>query len=158
MAVVAAVWLAAAACERRAPFVLEAGSSGEDDLPAEAMRVDALAKACDGDLATRWSTEAPMKPWYYLSIRFPKPRRVAAIILDTRPSPDDWPRAFVVEASRGGGPLRVVFRGGPEATRKGVTTIKFPSPVTADLFVITLRKGNDFYYWSVHELTVQYAE
>jgi len=148
----------AACADRDKAFVLEAGSTGDAELPAEAMRLDALEKAYDGDPATRWSTEGPQEPWYYLSIRFPKPRAVAAIVLDARPSRHDWPRAFVVEAASGGGQLREVFRAGSEATKNGVTTIRFARPVTADLFVITLTKGNDFYYWSVHELTIEYAD
>ncbi len=153
------VWACAGGCgAHRDDFTLEAGSSGEDEMPVESLRVDELAKAHDGDPATRWTTNAPMKPWFYLSVKLPKPRKVSAVILDARPAARDFPRAFVVEVARGGGPVTEVMRCGKEATRKGVTTIRFVPPRDADLILVTLTEGQKRYFWSVYEMKIEYAD
>jgi len=150
---------AALSCAKKSDkFTLEAGTSGEDELPVEALRVDELAKAYDGDPATRWSTNCPQRPWFYLSIELPQPRKVSGIILDARPTIYDFPHNFVVEVSRKGGPLTEVLRGDKRLTRKGVTTITFNPPVDADRILITLTQGQPRFYWSIYEMKVVYAD
>ena len=145
-------------CEGKGPgFTLEAGSTGEDDLPVECQRLDELAKAYDGDPATRWTTGVPMRPWFYVAIHLKSPRKVRAVTLDTRRSPKDYPRGFVVEVSRGGKRVREVARGGGAATRDGVTRIELEPTEAVDLVLITLTASSRF-FWSIHELTLEYAD
>jgi len=145
-------------CERDGPgFALEAGSTGEDDLPVECQRLDELAKAYDGDPTTRWTSGVPMRPWFYIAIHFKSPRKVRAVVLDAKRSPKDYPRGFVVEVSRRGEGEREVMRGGKKATRDGVTRIDLDPTEAVDSVLITLTVGSRF-FWSIHELTIEYAD
>jgi hypothetical protein len=119
-------------------FALEAGSTGEDDLPVECQRLDELAKAYDGDPTTRWTSGVPMRPWFYIAIHFESPRKVRAVVLDAKGSPKDYPRGFVAEVSRGGEGVREVVRGGKKATRDGVTRIDLDPTEAVDSVLITL--------------------
>jgi hypothetical protein len=156
----AAVFMSAGlfACGERGPaFTLEAGSTGEDDLPVECQRLDELAKAFDGDPATRWTTGVPMRPWFYIAIHLKSARKVRAVVLDAKGSPKDYPRGFVAEVSRGGKGVREVARGRGKATRDGVTRIDLEPGEPVDLILITLTKPSKF-FWSIHELTLEYAD
>ncbi len=158
-------WAAAAllsaglfSCGESGPaFTLEAGSTGEDDLPVECQRLDELAKAFDGDPATRWTTGVPMRPWFYIAIHLKSPRKVRAVVLDAKGSPNDYPRGFVAEVSRGGKGVREVARGRGKATRNGVTRIDIGNGEPVDLILITLTRPSKF-FWSIHELTLEYAD
>ncbi len=157
---VASVFLTAGlfSCGGKGPaFTLEAGSTGEDDLPVECQRLDELAKAFDGDAATRWTTGGPMRPWFYIAIHLKSPRKVRAVVLDAKGSPKDYPRGFVAEVSRGGKGVREVARGGEKATRDGVTRIDLEPTEPVDLILITLTDASRF-FWSIHELTIEYAD
>ncbi len=145
-------------CEKDGPgFVLEAGSTGEYDLPVECQRLDELAKAYDGDPTTRWTSGVPMRPWFYIGIHFKSPRKVRAVVLDTKKSPRDYPRGFVVEVSRGGEGVREVMRGGKKATRDGITRIDLDPAEAVDSVLITLTAESRF-FWSIHELKIEYAD
>jgi hypothetical protein len=154
------IWAAAVllACGGNdAGFTLEAGSTGEDDMPVEVQRLDALAMAYDGDPTTRWTTNVPMRPWFYVAIHLKKPRRVRTVILDAHDSPNDHPRRFVVEVAREGEGIREVARGTKKNTRKGVTRIDLDPEEEVDLIMITVQDTRR-YFWSIHELEIEYAD
>jgi hypothetical protein len=138
-------------------FTLEAGSTGEDEMPVEVQRLDELAMAYDGDPTTRWTTNVPMRPWFYVAIHFKKPRRVRTVILDARGSPNDHPRRFIVEVAGEGGPVREVLRGNEENTEKGITRIPLDPEEEVDLIMITVQ-DTQRYFWSIHELEIEYAD
>ncbi len=137
-------------------FTLLADSLGETPMHADALKVDNLAKAHDGSMATRWTSVGDMEPGFFLEITFPKKRNVAGLVLNTAPSPDDFPRRFVVEASADGTEWEEVAAGGPTATLDGVTTITFERPRRVLKILITLKKAAP-YWWSIYELEVKYA-
>jgi hypothetical protein len=146
------------ACDGNGPdFELEAGSTGEDDMPVEVQRRDELAKACDGDPTTRWTTNVPMRPWFYIAIHLKQPRRVRTVILNAEGSPKDHPRRFLVEVSRDGKGIREVARGTNKNTKKGITRIDLDPEEEVDLIMITVQDTRR-YFWSIHELEIEYAD
>jgi hypothetical protein len=138
-------------------FSLVAESMGDIPLPDLALKIDNLAKAHDGSMATRWTTGTNIQPGFFVEIRFPKRRKIAGLILNTEPSPSDFPRRFVVEASADGKDWKEVARGGPQATANGITTITFREPVEAQSLIITANKAGR-YWWSIYEMEIKYAE
>lgn len=138
-------------------FTLIAESMGDVPMSEDALKIDSLAKAHDGSMATRWTTICGMEPGFFVEIRFPRRRKVAGLVLNTEPMPCDFPRRFTVEASPDGKNWEEIFRGGPKKTVNGITTIKFKEPVEARSIIITNNKA-DKCWWSIYELEVKYAE
>jgi hypothetical protein len=138
-------------------FTLIAESMGDVPMHEDALKIDNLAKAHDGSMATRWTTVCSMEPGYFVEIKFPKRRKVAGLVLNTEPSPWDFPRKFSVEASADGKNWEEVGRGNKKATRKGITTINFEKPIEAQSIIISVSEAADS-WWSIYELEVKYAE
>lgn len=138
-------------------FTLVADSLGEIPMHPDALKLDELARAYDHKMATRWTTVANMEPGFFVEVRFRRPRKVAGLVLNSKPSPRDFPRGFVVEVSRDGREWEEAAAGGPEATKKGVTAITFDKPREVRNVLITLNEGAP-YWWSIYELEVKYAE
>jgi|GEM_PF-1343722 len=155
-----ALWSSAACAPPPAAegeFTLVADSLGEVPLHPDAVASDALAKACDGSMATRWATVANMEPGFFVELKFPRPRKVAGLVLHAEPSPNDFPRGFVVEVSRDGSEWEEAAAGGAEATTNGVTTITFDKPRDVRHVLVTVNKAAP-YWWSIYEMEVKYAE
>lgn len=138
-------------------FSLIAESMGDVPMDENALKIDNLAKAHDGSMATRWTTACNMEPGFFVEIRFPGRRKVAGLVLNSEPSPFDFPRKFTVEASADGNNWEEVARGGKKATKKGITTIDFKEPIEAESIIITVNEAERF-WWSIYELEVKYAE
>lgn len=138
-------------------FTLIAASMGDVPMHEDARKIDNLAKAHDGSMATRWTTVGSMEPGYFVEIKFPRRRKVAGLVLNTEPSRWDFPRKFTVEASADGENYTEVARCDKKATRKGITTINFEEPVEAQSIIITVSEASDS-WWSIYELEVNYAE
>ena len=138
-------------------FTLVADSLGEVAMHPDALKLDELAYAYDGMMATRWTTVANMEPGFFVELRFRRPRKVAGLVLNTAPSPKDFPRGFVVEVSRDGSEWEEAVAGGPGATAKGVTTITFDKPREVRNILVTLNEASP-YWWSIYELEVKYAD
>jgi hypothetical protein len=159
--VAAALAAALLSCSRQPgagdDFTLIAESMGDVPMHVDALKIDNLAKAHDGSMATRWTTVGSMEPGYFVEITFPKRRKVSALVLNTEPSPWDFPRKFTVEASADGKNWEEVARGNKKATRKGITTINFEEPVEAQSIIITVSEAAES-WWSIYELEVKYAE
>jgi hypothetical protein len=136
---------------------LVADSLGEVPMHPDALKLDNLAYAVDGSMETRWTTVTNMEPGFFVELRFDRPRKVAGLVLDSKPSPRDFPRGFVAEVSRDGKNWEEAAAGGPEATKKGVTTINFDKPREVSNVLITLNEAAPF-WWSIYELEVKYAE
>ena len=162
----AAAWAALAAmsflsCGREAggdeEFSLIAESLGDVPMHEDALKIDNLAKAHDGSMATRWTTVCNMEPGFFVQITFPGRRKVAGLVLNSEPSPFDFPRRFTVEASADGENWKEVARGGPKKTVDGITTIDFKEPVEAESIIITVNKAARF-WWSIYELEIKYAD
>jgi hypothetical protein len=136
---------------------LIADSLGEVPMHPDALKLDNLAYAVDGSMETRWTSVTNMEPGFFVELRFKRPRKVAGLVLNSEPSPRDFPRGFVVEVSRDGKNWEEAAAGGPEATKKGVTTINFDRPREVSNVLITLNKAAP-YWWSIYELEIKYAE
>ena len=73
---------------------------------------DALARAFDDDLETRWLTGTHQAGDEWIAIALDRPRDVARVrILTSRRSLGDYPRELVVEAAAGLEPFRPLYRG-----------------------------------------------
>jgi endo-1,3(4)-beta-glucanase len=138
-------------------FTLIAESMGEVPMHPDALKIDNLAKAYDGSMATRWTTGAYMEPGFFIEIRFSRPRKVAGLVLNSEPSPLDFPRRFTVEASGDGKNWEEVARGGPKKTKNGITTIDFKQAREVRSVIVTVNKAADF-WWSIYELQIKYAD
>jgi hypothetical protein len=138
-------------------FNLMADSLGEVPMHPDALKLDALANAHDGSMATRWTTVANMEPGFFVELKFRRPRKVAGLVLNAEPSPNDFPRGFVVEVSRDGSEWEEAVAGGPGATKDGVTTITFDKPREVRNILVSVNKAAP-YWWSIYELEVKYAE
>lgn len=138
-------------------FTLIADSLGDVPMRPGALEIDNLKKAHDGSMATRWTSVANMEPGFFVELDFPRPRKVAGLVLNTRPSPRDFPRKFVVEFSRDGNDWEEAAAGGPGATKEGVTTINFDRPREVQYVLITVSEAAP-YWWSIYEVEVEYAE
>ncbi len=138
-------------------FTLLADSLGEVPMHPDALKLDSLANACDGSMETRWTTVENMEPGFFIEMQFERPRKITGLVLNSKPSPNDFPRGFVVEVSRDGTDWEEAAAGGPKATKKGITTIKFDRPREVRHMLVTLNKAAPF-WWSIYELEVKYAE
>jgi hypothetical protein len=138
-------------------FALIADSLGEVPMHPDALKLDNLANAFDGSMETRWTTVANMEPGFFVELRFERPRKVAGLVLNSKPSPRDFPRSFAVEVSRDGQNWEEAAAGGPKATKGGVTTINFDRPREVRNVLVTVNKAAP-YWWSIYELEVKYAE
>jgi len=138
-------------------FALVADSLGDVPLHPDALKLDNLALACDGSMETRWTTVGNMEPGFFVELDFPRDRVVSSIVLDSSPSPNDFPREFVVEVSAAEGEWEEAFVGTPRVTKNGVTTITFDPPRRAKRILISLNKAAP-YWWSIYEIKVNYAK
>jgi hypothetical protein len=138
-------------------FTLIADSLGEVPMHPDALKLDNLAFASDGSMETRWTTVSHMEPGFFVELRFDRPRKVAGLVLNSKPSPEDFPRGFVAEVSRDGSSWEEAAAGGPDATKGGVTTITFDHPREVRHVLVTLNKAAP-YWWSIYELEIKYAE
>ena len=109
---------------------------------------DATANAIDGNLATRFSTDAPMTAGMYYEVNFGSPQSFSEITLDTNDVAGDSPAGYSVTLSSDG-----VNWGSPIAIGAGTTavvTISF-SEQTAQYVRIT-QTGSSTHWWSIAEL------
>jgi fibronectin type 3 domain-containing protein len=107
--------------------------------------------AIDGNISTRWSTDSLQTNGQWFQVDMRSAKTIFKIVLDTTPSPNDYPRAYQVKLSNDG-----TNWGNPVATGAGysaVTTITF-APQTARYVRITQTGTAAGNYWSIHELNI----
>ncbi|MCC6698127.1 MAG: ThuA domain-containing protein [Candidatus Hydrogenedentes bacterium] len=106
--------------------------------------------ALDGDVNTRWSTNASQQNGQWYQLDFGWEATVGKVTLDSASSVGDYPRGYEVYASMDGQNW-----GEPVAKGAGtaaLTEISF-QPVKAR-FLKIVQTGSDGLWWSIHELTV----
>jgi len=109
------------------------------------------ANAIDGNLATRWSTDALQTngQWFQVDMRSPTP--VFAITLDTTPSPNDYPRGYEVylsnDASNWGPPVAT----GTAYSAVTLLTVPLQNARYVRIVQTGSATGN---YWTIHELNI----
>ena len=114
---------------------------------------EALTSAIDGKPGTRWDTRGVQRPGMWFRITLPEPMRVMSLVLDTRGSNDDYPRAYQVHVSNTGRDW-----GDPVAEGRGdqpITQIELSAPETVTHIRITQTGRSPNKYWSIHELAIK---
>jgi uncharacterized protein len=126
-----------------------------NQLSATASRDAGNAKnALDGNAATRWSTGRAMKPgdWFVLDLGVET--TIRGLTLDTKNSPNDYPRAYEVFVSFDGGNW-----GDPILKDKGtkpITDIAFAQPVRTRFIKILQTGSIETWHWSIHRLNIKF--
>lgn len=111
-----------------------------------------VAKAIDGDIATRWDTRKPQSPDMWFQIDLPEPSDITGLILDTGKSRNDYPRQYKIELSTNGTEWeKPQLQGNGEA---GVIDYLFTQPTKAKSIRISQLGEAKGTYWSIHELDV----
>jgi mono/diheme cytochrome c family protein len=111
-----------------------------------------VAKAIDGDLATRWDTRKPQSPDMWFQIDLPEPTDITGLILDTGKSRGDYPRQYKIELSTHGTEWeKPTLQGEGEA---GVIDYLFTKPLKAKSIRISQLGEAKGTFWSIHELQV----
>ena len=112
---------------------------------------EAVAKAVDDKLETRYDTKKPQSPGMWFAVEFPSETLVSGIVLDAGTSRGDYPRGFQVEISNDGATWnKTVAKGKGDSA---LTTIQF-APIKAKAVRITQTDSSPGSYWSIHELQV----
>jgi len=112
--------------------------------------------AFDDDVGTRWDTGRPMKAGDWYSLDMGKPQRVNGVIVDFRPSGQDFPEGLKVEVSTDGKEWEQVAKTSDLAVinKGGKSTLSF-DPVEAQHIKLTIEKTHgEGMFWSIHELSV----
>jgi len=119
---------------------------------------DAGRAACDGDLKTRWTSNSrPMKVGDQFTLDLGSAVPVQGVVLDSSPSPNDYPRGYVVEASTDGRTWKTLAQATREeadaAQQGAVLTVRF-SPTLSRFLRITNQGNETTWCWSIHEVRV----
>jgi len=112
---------------------------------------DAPANALDGNLSTRFSTDAYQAVGQYFEVNMGSAQTFNALEMDVPNSPTDYARAYDVEVSSNGtSPWTTVASG----TGTGPTeTIVFPTQ-TAQYVKVVLTTADSTYWWSIDEFNL----
>ncbi len=113
---------------------------------------DALSKAFDGDSDSRYTTEQSQNPGMWIAVDFGTAYQLDEIVLDTRGSRRDYPRAWSVRCSGDGQTWDEV-----QASGKGnqaITTIRLPEGTTTQHLRIDQTGEVGGLWWSIHELRI----
>ena len=111
-----------------------------------------LAKAIDGDPATRWSSNKAQSPGMWFQIELLAETEIAGLLLDTAKSGNDYPRGYTIELSIDGTKWdKPILKG--DGDRNGIEFI-FPKPAKAKFIKITQTGEAKGTFWSIHELQV----
>lgn len=114
---------------------------------------DKVASAIDGKPNTRWDTGATQGPGMTLTIEFPKPLKVLALLLDTSGSRDDYPRGYTVSVSLDGETWSEPVAQGRGSQPKEEIELNNPPP--CKFIRITQTGKSPSKYWSIHELNIK---
>ena len=107
--------------------------------------------ATDGHAETRYTTGTSQVPGMWFQIELPQEATIGGLLLDSTPSPADYPRGYEVTLSTDG-----TSWGKPVATGQGasaVTDIAF-APAKARFIRITQTGAVSGLFWSIHELQI----
>jgi len=146
-----------------APYANDADTSQEVALVMEKLRkltfslkashgAESLALALDGDIATRWTTNAPQVAGQWLEIDLGYVGEFSKVVLDSTPSPGDYPRAYSVfiatDTSNWGEPVVSGIGTAP------ITEITI-EPRPGRYMRIEQTGKDDGLWWSIHELRLE---
>ncbi|MBC7327696.1 discoidin domain-containing protein [bacterium] len=124
---------------------------------AEAQPKGGEELAFDRDINTRWSSNKPMEPGMYYLLDLGQEEEISQLILDSSPSPGDYPRGVKLEVSLDKTNWQVVKELSAEEVEKnqykGILGISFDK-VRARYIRITQLGSNPFLFWSIHEIYI----
>lgn len=123
-------------------------SSSSEDVNVR----DAIANAIDGDPSSRWSTRQDQTSGQYFQIDLGSRQSFDRIVLDSRESINDYPRAYFVFASNDNNDWGPAIASGVGSS-DGNTVIDF-SNQNARYIRIEQAGSSDRYWWSIHELSI----
>lgn len=144
-----------------------AADAKAQQVPATSLRLsaspgpDRIARAIDGDLATRWTTGAPQAGNEWVEIQLDRPRPIVRIELDLGGDFSDYPRHLTVDGwAAQQTPVRLFDGTLVAAVAQGL--LRQPSVVPVEIVVggipiSTLRleaTARSTWAWSIHELTL----
>ena len=118
-------------------------------LTASHAKADCAA-AVDGNEGSRYTTGTSQVPGMWFQIELPQEASIAGVMLDSAPSPLDFPRGYKAELSTDGNTWTEVAHGkGTDA----ITEIEFP-PAKARFVKLTQTGAVDGLFWSIHEMQI----
>jgi hypothetical protein len=112
--------------------------------------VDNLLQALDGRPETRWSSETPQRPGMWFELDLGQVQAVGRVRLNNAPSPQDYPRGYVVRLSQDRAQWQEVAC--DESNDRALDT-SF-SPRQARYVRIEQTGHSDQWWWSIHEIEV----
>jgi F5/8 type C domain len=111
-----------------------------------------LRKMIDGDMTTRWDSAAPQQPGMEFDLDLGKTRVVQRIVLNTEPSPNDYPRKLSILYSYDG-KTWTPWSSTDESGTASINDFRSdPRPVRGLKFIQEGAEPHAF--WSVHELSL----
>jgi len=121
--------------------------AGTNTTPSSA---DAPGNALDGNLSTRFSTDAPQAVGQYFDVDMGAAQTFNQLQMDVPNSPNDYARGYNVEVSNDGSTWTTVASG----TGTGPTeTVVFPTQ-TAQYVMVVLTAVDSTYWWSIDEFNL----
>lgn len=135
------------------------GQSSFEQLPPSAFEFhvpngeDRAALALDGDPETHWMTTAPRTPGWQIEIDLATPQPLSAVVLNTKPWPDDWSHELYAQTKTT--TSDVWTSAGVSVWEGPRTTIRFDdidAPIRS--VRLTNAQADPKFHWSIHELEV----
>jgi len=120
-------------------------------------RPDAGRSPIDGDINTRWGSGRGQRAGDQFCLDLGKQQDVLQLILDSSPSPNDYPRGYRVEGSVDGQTWSTLAEGTSAETTAAQELAKLTielKPVSVRYLRITCLGDEEFWWWSIHELVL----
>lgn len=114
---------------------------------------DVVSNAVDGNLNTRWSTDALQTNIQYFQVNLGAPQSFNTLTMDTGPSTGDYPRGYAVYTSLNGTDWATDPAIATGAGSGQVTTVNFPAQ-TAQYVRIVQTGSAPGNWWSIGELNI----
>ncbi len=112
---------------------------------------DNLLQALDERSETRWSTFRPQTPGMWFEIDLGQVQTVSRVRLNNEPSPNDYPRGYIVRLSEDRAQWEEVARNDHNDRPLDVTF----GPRQARYIRIEQTGHSDKWWWSIHEVTIK---
>ncbi len=133
------------------PIVMQSGQPAKWKVAASHNQKD-VKSVIDGDVGSRWSSDAQQEPGMWFAIDFGAVTKVSKLKLDCQRSPEDFPAAYAVSVSTDGRVWSAPIASGQG--EKAMTEIVFPAGKATRYLRIT-QTGTSSRWWSIHEPTIE---
>jgi hypothetical protein len=116
--------------------------------------LDNLREAVDGNIYTRWSTRAVQRPGMWFEIDLNETKLVKGLSLDSRRSPNEYPRGYVIRVSQDKQQWKEVAS---KSQNQLPVDVNF-TPELARYIRIEQTGQSNQWWWSIHKFTVKADE